>query len=155
MGFGTPPAVPVVLEGDYTTWALVIDQTISNTGGYPASYLVIDNDGSLASATSQNKGYVMKSDGTQLLLCKTTPLAAEKKVSMSVLGKYITIVDEDEHEIKVYSGGSLLATIAIDTVNKFTDEDIGVSISPNGQYIAIYGNDKSGIIDRVQVWKGS
>ena len=148
-------------EGDYSSWSKVLDTTIAGTGGYYTIAMAVDNNGNVLVFQGQSYAYGVNLVGTvfetpqaQLTFRGNVKLVDES----SLTGRYQVIFDTSVPETKVFKNGVLLATIPTPSTSWFSPgsgNPIGCAISPNGQYIALQGNDVSNFIDRVQVWKGS
>ena len=156
-------SVPVVLEGNFKTWSLIIDKTNPNSGGQGnLCFISVDNNGNVIMVETQlapPEAFNIDSSGNITTL-KTNVLANNapaNSLHQSMTGKYKIFVDQVIPALDVIQGSSVLFAITIDTTTKFVSTaGNSYAISPNGQYIAIVGTDfTNNAINRIQIWSGS
>jgi len=147
-----------VVEGGYTTWAVSLNSTIAGTNGNPVMALQTSTDGSVIVSNTNDKVAIVKLDGT-VVTVTTTPSnfdnTGQQSSAQSLSGTYKAILTSAG--VTVYKSNTLLTTIGIKAAN-FQGSTLGtvsVSISPDGKYISLAGEDTGAALDRVVILTGS
>lgn len=145
-------------EGSFSSYSLILNQTISGSNGWDGNFILIDNIGSVLGA-DQNvhlfhiglNGSVF-SDDNQINLGNGGQ-SPQRALAQSETGIY-KIMLFSNYTISIIKNDSVIQHIPI-SLSVFSNNNEAISISPNGKYIAIQGDDFSNSIDRLQIWGGS
>lgn len=142
----------------YSTWSTALNTTIAGTNGNPVIGLQTGTDGSAIVSNSNDRVAIVKLDGT-VVIAHVAPSGfvntGQISSAQSIDGTYKILLMSNS--INVYKNNSLLTTFGID-VTQFSGGDlrtVSVSISPDGKYIAVSGEDTGGALNRVVILTGS
>jgi len=146
------------VEGTYSSWAVSLNSTIAGSNGNPVMALQTGTDGSVIVSNTNDRVAIVKLDGT-VVTVTTTPSNADnngqQSSAQSLSGTYKAILTSAG--VTVYKNNTLLTTIGIKAAN-FQGSTLGtvsVSISPDGKYISLAGEDTGAALDRVVILTGS
>lgn len=152
-----PPAQP--LEGNFTTYAKVIDQLITGSVNSNIAIVGINNDGTVLAWLSTTQMITIDINGNQVTVDTSpgygnnTPITS--KVTSST-AKYQVLYDFTSNTLIVVKGAVVLTSITVDFATKFLNSgSMLLSISANGKYITMIGTDHANVNQRVQIWRGS
>lgn len=143
-------------ETDYTTYNLVLNETITGTVGWNGNHINLSNDRSLIGVDQGKYIYEINSGGTVQYATQNSEMEQGKILgdgisSSSSSGKY-KVATFNNGTLSVFKNDVLLQHL---TITKFSSNGGTIAISPDGKYIAFQGDDTSSIIDRIQIWQGS
>lgn len=146
------------IEGSFTTYSLTLNQTVAGTAGNNGIFTQVSTNGSSVSSDAAPLTAIVKLDGT-VVSVTTTPnsyfsLTSPNVQDKSLAGKYM-IITNTGGTVDIYKNQALLQQITIDTTHSFSNTSVSIGISADGKYIVIFGDDKSNVIDHIQVWQGS
>ena len=144
-------------EPSFSSYSLVLNQTVTGTGGSLGNLVQVSTDGSVLAQNGQPKTSVIKLDGTivnVLSLPFTETRNTFTQQQQSTTGQYKIILNSTQ-AINIYKNNIFLQKIQVNINSAFTSGQEAVGISSDGKYIAIFGNDKSGAIDRIIIYQGS
>lgn len=132
-----------MLEGDYTTWALMWNVS-SVYGGFFGIQSIDESSDLIIIFDGYTGGYThIHTLSTGALLSATEHIIYgwDQIKSTSVLGKYFaTVINDSGPKLKIYKNCVLIQTIDLDAVcgwNRTTDTYM-VSINSSGKYILVY-----------------
>jgi len=146
----------ILLEGDYSSWSLVLDQTVTGTGGETAYDVLVSPNGSVLVDSSYYSSLILL-DGS-IVGIWAVPLYpnAPRLIAQSIRGKYRVVVDSDADKIRIFKDNVDVQDIDLDLINKWLVDQEVVGISSDGKYIGVYGRNKSpSSIMRIQIYEGS
>jgi len=145
------------LEGNWKTWTLAYSVKPAGTTGAVVTLTSVFNDGSVTALDRNGSLFLLDKNGNLIVLITSTATSNPAiYAAQSIGGTYKIFNDTVSGVVKILKNGVQIATITIDVVGTFTSFTVvSVAISLNGQYIALVGEDVTGTIDRVQVFKGS
>ena len=145
-------------EGTWTTWATTLNSTIAGTNGNSIMGLQTSTDGSVIASNSNDRVALVKLDGT-VVIVNVAPSAfvdsGQVSSAQTIDGLYKVLLTSSG--LNVYKNSALLTTIGIKKSDFFGGDlsTVSVSISSNGKFISIAGEDTGGALDRVVILTGS
>lgn len=144
-------------DGSFTTYSLVLNKTAGTSSG-DGSLSFTANDGSLIGVDTGGNIIDMKLDGTQVSndqnLIATEAYDSNSIMKQSSQGVY-KVVQYGNSTVSIFKNNAVIQHIAIDTTHSFFNGKQGISISPDGKYIGLFGKDFNGVVDHIQIWQGS
>ncbi|MDE1862359.1 MAG: hypothetical protein KGI33_05555 [Thaumarchaeota archaeon] len=140
----------IALEGNYNQWNnLVVDLNDSHTSSFGSTS--IDDNGNFIISGSQE--YFYFANGT---LSTETSASQPDIHTDTITHKYYVLNNQQIPTlIEVYSNAKSIYNMTIDDTKFFSTPNVSFSISPNGKYIILAGQDKCNCGARVQIWEGS
>lgn len=150
-------------SGTFTTWSKITDFTTdsftSNTNNWVDA--AVTNTGTFT-ISNLNTTVVYDKDGTVVTSYRSAndDFASQPSqfLGRSVDGTYVSAYDFTPHQVRIYTNGTLLTSIPVDTTSKyFSTADVVPYMSPNGKYILVWGYNNTINLhtNRVQLWQGS
>jgi hypothetical protein len=144
-----------VSEGSYSTYSLFLNKTVAgSTFDYPGN-IEIGTDGSTYYGSLSGNTYLINPSGVIVGESIFTTAAVGTNIVQSVSGEY-KILQDNNGTVGVFKNNVLLQSITADTTHSFNSATSFMSsISPNGQYVVLTGQDENGANIHIQLWKGS
>ena len=147
-------------EGTFTSWAKLFNGTVAGTSAGAGGTIYVNNTGTVIFEDNNGGLNLVGPSGTAIAQVTapvgiTTP--TNYHTAQSTQGAYQIILDETHSKIVIYKNRALLFTIGV-KMGDFTtgpSNHLSVGISPNGQYVAVQGDDTGGALDRLVIFKGS
>ena len=159
-----PAPTSVTVEGDYSSWSLVANFTVTLPSGHNDNWGndgEIDNAGNVVFVDEFDDGAIVSLAGTVIYgVVPSIPYSRYQgnNVGKSALAKYLILRDVVNNVIVVLKNGAIQQRIPINTAvfNAIAYIDNAALISPSGQYICMYGQDaSSNTLLHFLIWKGS
>lgn len=143
-------------EPSFTSWATVLNETVAGSQGKQNSGIAIGNDGSVLFSDSGFETALVLVNGTVVTVTPSPDVGLTIPVfSLSSTGEYKII--EYSNGIHVYKNNILVKTLGV-TLAQFKFGVLGnegISISPDGKYIALQGIDSGATSARLLIFEGS
>ncbi len=145
-------------SGSFTSYSTALNETLAGTSSGTNIGLFSSIDGSTFEINTSGKSSITFINGTVKVV---TPTAinfdsSQVHIAQSPDGKYKAIITSGS-KINLYKNNALLQTIGINLTQFATSNTdfISISLSSDGKYISVCGQDSGGGIQRLVVFIGS
>ena len=147
-------------EGTFSSWTSVFNNTVTGSSGCTGATISVNNTGTVIFEDACPNTFIVDPSGNniQKIVNPLISTPAPSQMSQSVNGLYQVALNTNA--IKVYKNNVLVQTVGLRLAN-FAGGSIsgggpvGMAISPNGQFIAVQGEDVGTLLDRLVILKGS
>ena len=145
-------------EPSFTTYATILNSTITPTHGNTIERLLVSNDGSILGYDQSRNSTIITKTGSFIAFAQDAGTNTGPYYNgQSQGGEYKIIVNDSTNTLFIYKNNILLQTKTITAANFFggTLGTCAIGISGNGKYIAVYGDNSANDYNRLVILEGT